>query len=191
MIERLSIGTLAAAILPTIIATGCATTANPTPEVSGVTPHSISINGTVEETESDANAAQIRVLGSPLTTMSVLMQVYKELNIPIGTMNTTAGLVGNSSLAVPSHKLAGKSISSYLYCGQESMLGLRTDLDDVIVSILSTAVKAGDSATVVTTELKGWARPTGNSSNAVPCESNGTLEHQINIRVASALAAGA
>jgi hypothetical protein len=190
MSDRLTARLLGAALVPTL-AMACATTTTNTPEVSGASLHSMAINGNVVETERAANAAQITVTGRPVAAMSVLMRIYGDLKIPIGTMNPSTGLIGNSSLAVPSHKLAGKSLSDFLDCGSESSLGLRTDLDDVIVSILSTAVASGDSATLVTTELQGWARPTGNSSNAVPCQSNGTLEHQINIKVASALAAGA
>jgi hypothetical protein len=146
------------------------------------------INGKTIDMTDAATGQQIRVKGPPLTVLSALTQIYSDMKIPIATMITATGQIGNLNLAVPTHRLNGKYLSTYLNCGQESMSGSRADLGDVTISIMSKAVADGDTASLVTTDLKGWARPVGSSSNVVPCQTNGILEHDINIKLAQAMA---
>jgi hypothetical protein len=196
MKRRLSFSVLAPATLsmPAILGCilGCASsgTPTPTPDPGTVTSRSMAINGVVVETNDVASGQQIVVRGTPGAAMTALAQIYADMKIPIATMSPATGQIGNLSLPVPNHRLNGKSLSTYVNCGQEAMSGSRADLGDVTVSIISRAVASGDTASVVTTDVKGWARPVGTSSNIVPCETTGALEHDINVKLAVARASG-
>lgn len=171
----------------------CATTGSSTPDdnSNAVTSRSIEVNGTISETNDIGSGQKIQVRGTPIAAVSALAEIYNDLKIPIGTMAATSGQIGNSSLRVPSHRIGGKWLSDYLNCGMEQMTVNRADASDVSISIMSTAVAVGDSASNVTTTLSGFASSVGSSSNTVPCQSTGALEHQINVRLAVALAKSA
>ena len=190
MKRRFSFSVLAAPTLPTLVALGCASTSTPTPDPGDVTSRSMAVNGVVVETTDVASGQQITVRGTPRTAMTALAQIYSDMKIPLGTMTVATGQIGNINLPVPNHRLNGKPLSTYLNCGQESMSGSRADMSDVTISVLSRAVADGDTASVVTTDVKGWARPVGTNSNIVPCETTGALEHDINIKLAVILASG-
>jgi hypothetical protein len=188
---RPSLRVLLAALSPALVAIGCASTSTSSPDVNGVTSRTIEVNGHTVETNYQATGQEIQARGTPLAVMSALTTIYTDMQIPISTMQTSTGQLGNLNLRVPSHKLVGKPLSSYLNCGQEQMSGSRADLGDVTISVMSRAVAINDTTVNVTTNLEGWARPIGESSNVVPCQSTGTLEHLINVRVALAMASGA
>ena len=120
--------------------------------------------------------------------MSALAQIYGDLKIPIGTMVTATGQIGNANLPVPSHRIGGKWLSDYINCGQEQAGVNRADAADITISVMSKAVALGDTASDVTTNVAGWARPIGQSTNIVPCQTTGALEHVINVRLALAMA---
>jgi hypothetical protein len=191
MHSRPSLRVLVALLVPLAGATGCATTSNPTPEANGVTSRSVEVNGTVVETNDIATGQVIHVRGTPVAAMSALAQIYSDLKIPIGTMVTTTGQIGNNNYNVPSHRLGTKWLSDYLNCGQEQASGARADAADVTISVMSKAVAVGDTASDVTTNVAGWARSIGSSTNIVPCQTTGALEHDINLRLALAMAKGA
>jgi len=130
----------------------------------------------------------VGVKGSPVEAMTALTQIYAQMQIPIATMVQDAGQIGNQNLRLAAHRLHGHMISFYLNCGQESMVGSRADLDDVTISVL-TNVRTRDSVTVIGTTVRGWARPSGTSSNAVDCESTGELEKAIGTQAQNALGA--
>jgi hypothetical protein len=188
MNRRRSFSLSAAATVPILAVFGCASTSTPSPDPGDVTSRSMVVNGVVTETKDVASGQQITVRGTPRTAMTALAQIYSDMNIPLGTMTVATGQIGNINLPVPNHRLNGKPLSTYLNCGQESMSGSRADLGDVTISVLSRAVADGDTASVVTTDVKGWARPVGTSSNIVPCETTGALEHDINVKLAVILA---
>lgn len=192
MRRRLSVRALLTAISPALVAVGCASTSTPSPsqDVNGVTSRTMEIYGRTVETNYMATGQEIKVRGTPLSVMSALTQIYTDMKIPIATMQTSTGQLGNLNLRIPSHKLVGKPLSEYLNCGQEQMSGSRADLGNVTVSVMSRVIATTDSTATVTTNLEGWARPVGESSNVVPCQSTGTLEHLINVRTALAMASG-
>ncbi len=139
------------------------------------------------ETTDVSGADFVPVKGSPVDAITALAQIYGQLKIPIGTMNTGAGQIGTQNLHVPSHRLGTRMLSEYLNCGQESMMGSRADLDDVTITVMTTVKQDRDSTTVVGTEVSGWARPTGTSSNGVDCQSTGELERAIATKLQTAL----
>jgi hypothetical protein len=139
------------------------------------------------ETTDVSSADFVPVKGSPADAMTALTQIYGQLKIPIGIMNTGAGQIGTQNLRVPSHRIGTRMLSDYLNCGQESMTGSRADLDDVTITTMTTVRQDRDSTTVVGTQVSGWARPTGTSSNGVDCQSTGELERTIATKLQSTL----
>lgn len=173
---------------------GCASTGNTTP-APGDPPvdrvvavdqngHSVHTTDSYTGTEAQVHAPQ----GSAIAALS---QIYPDLGIPIGTLVSSAGQIGNTSYRVPGHRLKTMQLSRLLECGQESVTGARADIDEVTIDVLSTVKPAGDTASVVTTFVSATARPLGTSSDPVVCSSNGALERMINDRLAKALGSSA
>ncbi len=164
---------------------GCASAGHPHSEITDSTPRTVvtSQTGQVLQTTDVSSAREIKVAASADAVMTALAQVYTELNIPIGTLQTGARRIGNANFRVVSHSLGGRQVSAFLDCGQSPPFGNRADQSSVTISILSTVVATGDSTSVLTTELGGQARSLAASTEAVRCQSTGVLEGQINIRV--------
>ena len=142
-----SVRLMVTVLCPVLAAIACASTtgSTPTPDVNGVTSRTMEINGRTVETNYQATGQEIRVRGTPLAVMSALAQIYTDMKIPVATMQTSTGQLGNMNLRVPSHNLVGKSLSTYLNCGQEQMSASRADLGDVTISVLSKATAASDT----------------------------------------------
>jgi hypothetical protein len=183
-------------LLPASTLVGCATTSNPAPDTNGVTVHSNETTvskgsgerGMTVVTNDVNGGSQIHVSGTPMAAMSALAQIYSDLKIPIGTMATSTGQIGNSNYTVPSHEIGGNALSRYLNCGLDPTSTPRADAGVVTISVMSTAVAIGDTASVVTTTVSGSARPINDSSNRVTCQTTGGLERRINTRLAVAMA---
>ena len=123
--------------------------------------------------------------------MATLSQVYPDLGIPIGTMVSGTGQIGNTNYRVPGHRLKTTQLSRIIECGQESVSGGRADVDEITLNVLSTVKPVGDSGSVVSTVLTATARPQGTSSDPVHCATSGALERMINDRVVKALGGSA
>jgi hypothetical protein len=177
------------ALVLSLGALGCASSSNKPPDVYSATPRVVvtSQTGQITETTDMATSRQIKVLASPDAVFTALAQVYSELNIPIGTLQTSSRRIGNTNFRVINHSVAGRPLSAFLDCGQSAMYGNRADQSTVTISILSTVVAIGDSTSQVTTELEGQARPLGESTEAIHCQSKGILEGRINVRVVTLL----
>jgi hypothetical protein len=184
------IHSLVPAVVVTLACVACASSSS-TPETT-ITTRTLSSPGnrpieTTDITGSDA----VRVKGSRLDAMSALAQIYSDLEIPVAMMSPDAGQIGNQRLRLMNHRLHGRALSTYINCGQESMAGNRADMDEVTLTILSTARVDRDSVTAVSTLVQGWARPSGTSSNAVDCQSTGEIEKAIATRLQTALGVAA
>jgi hypothetical protein len=171
-------GSLVAAVAA-IMSSACASTGASDPGTSINTRTLSSPGNRMVETTDITSGEQVRVKGSVSDAMSALAQFYGDMQIPIGTMVSEAGQIGNQHLRLMTHRLHGRPLSYYLDCGQESMMGSRSDLDEVTMSLMSTARMGKDSVTAVTTLVGGFARPSGTSSNPVDCQSTGQLEKMI------------
>lgn len=139
--------------------------------------------GQITETTDLPTSQQIKVQASADAVLTALAQVYSELKVPLGTLQTGARRIGNANFPVTMHSLAGRPMSAFLDCGQSPPFGNRADQSAVTISIISTVVAIGDSASQVTTELQGQARGLGTSTEAIHCQSTGVLEGRINVRV--------
>jgi hypothetical protein len=173
-------GSLIAAVAAIMSAAACASTGTSSDSGTTITTRTLSSPGNrVVETTDVTGGDEILVKASPSETMSALTQIYGDLQVPIGTMIPEHGQIGNLHLRLPTHRLHGHLLSYYLNCGQESMVGLRADMDDVTMSVLSTVRTGKDNVTRVATTVTAFARPSGTSSNPVDCESTGALEKAI------------
>jgi hypothetical protein len=180
---RPAVSTLVACI--SCVACASTSTNDPGPQIT--TRQLSSPGARVIETTDFNGADEVRVKGSQFDAMTALTQIYGELGIPIATMVPDAGQIGNQRLRIPNHRLHNHLLSTYLNCGQESMAGLRADMDEVTISILSTVRVGRDSVTTVGTMVQGSSRPTGTSSSGVTCESTGALEKAIATRLGTVL----
>ncbi len=160
---------------------------NPSPNTTIVTRQLTSPGNRPIETTDVTGADMVPVKGSPLEALTALTQIYANLQIPIATMVQDAGQIGNLNFRPATHRLHGHPLSFYVNCGSESMVGARADLDEVTLSVISTARVGADSVTEVGTMVQGYARPSGTSSNAVDCESTGQMEKAIADQLKSAL----
>ncbi|MFI5250254.1 MAG: hypothetical protein ACHQTF_09790 [Gemmatimonadales bacterium] len=181
-----------AASLPAVLA-ACASSGAPSPDDHPPTDRIVATdpNGRVIHTTDYYNGTEATFHAPPSSVMATLSQVYPDLGIPVGTMVSTTGQVGNTNYRVPGHRLKAVQLSRILECGTESMSGSLADIDEVTISVLSTIKPVGDSGSVVSTFLTGTARPLGTSSDAVQCATNGVLERMINDRVVKALGGSA
>jgi len=185
----LPLSPLASRLTVCFIAAACASS-NSTPSEGGttITTRTLSSPGSrIIETTDVSGAEEIQVKGTRFDAMTALTQIYGDLQIPIATMIPDAGQIGNQHLRILNHRLHGHLLSFYLNCGQESMVGARADLDDVTLSVLSTARTGTGQVTSVGTMVQGWARPNGTSSNPVDCQSTGELEKAVASRLQNAL----
>lgn len=171
----------------------CASSGTPSPDEHTPTDRIVATDATGHalHTTDYYNGTEARINAPPSSVMAVLSQVYPDLGIPVGTMVSTTGQIGNTNYRVPGHRLKTVQLSRVLECGQESVSGSRADVDEVVINVISTIKPVGDSASVVSTFLTATARPLGTSSDAVQCATNGALERMINDRVVKALGGSA
>jgi hypothetical protein len=129
-----------------------------------------------------------RITASPSSVMETLENVYPDLGIPLGTLMTSTGQIGNRSYRVPGHRLKTIQLSRILDCGAGSLVGIPADVEQVTINVVSTIKAATDSGSVVNTYLSATARGYTSSNDAVHCSSNGMLERMINERLIKELA---
>jgi hypothetical protein len=175
------------------VLTACASTSTPTPDEHNPTERIVGTDqsGRMIHTTDYYSGTEARINAPPSSVMAVLSQVYPDLGIPIATMVTTTGQVGNTNYRVPGHRLKTMPLSRILDCGQESVSGTRADVDEITLNVMSTIKPVGDSGSVVSTYVSALARPFGTSSDPVTCASSGALENIINDRVVKALGGSA
>ena len=169
---------------------GCASTGNSTP-APGDPPVdrvvAVDQNGRSIHTTDTYTGTEAQLHASRASVIAALSQIYPDLGIPVGTLVSATGQIGNTNYRVPGHRLKTMQLSRLLECGQESVTGARADIDEVTINVLSTVKPAGDTASVVTTFVGASARPLGTSSDPVVCSSSGALERMINDRLVKAL----
>ena len=171
----------------------CASSGTPSPDEHAPTQRIVATggNGQVIQTTDYYSGTQALVHAPPSSVMALLSQVYPDLGIPIGTLVTDNGQIGNRSYRVPGHRLKTMQLSRILDCGQESVAVSRADVDDITLDVLSTIKPVGDTGSVINTYVSATARPFGTSTDPVTCASSGALERTINERVVKALGGSA
>jgi hypothetical protein len=171
----------------------CASGGVPTPDEHSPTDRIVAVdaNGRTIHTNDYYSGTEARIHAPPSSVMAALSEIYPALGIPIGTMVTASGQIGNTNYRVPGHRLKTTPLSEILQCGTESLTGSRADVDDITLEAISTIKPAGDTGSVVSTYVSAIARPFGTSSDPVTCQSSGGLERTINERLAKALGGSA
>lgn len=118
-----------------------------------------------------ANSATVAY---PLASVwRALAWVYDSLSIPVGTIDPSQHLIGNTSLKLR-HRLGQTRLSRYIDCGS-AQASPSADTYDVQLSIL-TRLQPSDSGTMVSTTIDAMARPADIRGDYVHCSTNGVLE---------------
>lgn len=104
-----------------------------------------------------------------------LVASYQAMEIPLGTLNRPAGVLGNTKLVV-TRRLAGQRLSQLLNCGATVVGAPVADSHRIEVSVLSelTAVSATESS--LQTRLTAQALSGGTSTAPIQCVSSGAFE---------------
>lgn len=104
-----------------------------------------------------------------------LVASYQAMEIPLGTVNRPAGVLGNTKLVV-TRRLAGQRLSQLLNCGATVVGAPVADSHRIEVSVLSelTAVSATESS--LQTRLTAQALSGGTSTAPIQCVSSGAFE---------------
>lgn len=167
----------------------CASTGTPSPDDHAPTDRVVITdqNGHSIHTTDYYSGTEAHIRASQASVMATLSQIYPDVGVPVGTLVSTAGEIGNQNYRVPGHRLKNLQLSQVLDCGQESVSGSRADVDEITLNVLSTVKPAGDSGSVVSTFVTATARPFGTSSDPVTCATSGALERLINDRLVKAL----
>jgi hypothetical protein len=119
----------------------------------------------------NANSATVAF---PLASVwRALPWVFDSLSIPIGTVDPTQHVIGNSGLKV--RRRLGKSpLSRFIDCGT-AQASPSADTYDVQLSVLTQA-QPSDSGTMLSTTVDAVARPADMRGDYIHCSSNGVLE---------------
>jgi hypothetical protein len=178
---------LLAIILPALA--GCGTVGEPVADRIQTAPSM----GTIRETEgtvyfpqgTDVRAFSATAEASPDEAWRAAMEVYRSMEIPIGVIDQSAGVLGNRDLAVR-RRLAGQPMTEFLDCGR-SVTGPAASTHQIHLSILTSVRAAAAGGTELRTQLQATARQPGSSSPPTQCASTGRLEqriaHQIQLRL--------
>jgi hypothetical protein len=178
---------LLATILPALV--GCGTSGEPVADRIRTAPSM----ATIRETEgtvyfpqgTDVRAFSATAEGRPEEAWRAAVEVYRALEIPIGVVDQSAGVLGNRDLAVR-RRLAGQPMTDFLECGR-SVTGPVASTHQIQISILTSVRPAATGGTELRTQVQATARQPGSSSPPTQCASTGRLEqriaHQIQLRL--------
>jgi hypothetical protein len=116
--------------------------------------------------------------GTPFQVHRALVEVYKELKIPLVIQDSLRGQVGHSGL--PLKRIDGKRMSHYVGCGH-GMTGPYADIHRVTVALVSWAYPQGRDSTAVRTGVFAGAVDVaeGSSSLPRPCLTTGMFEERV------------
>ncbi len=109
-----------------------------------------------------------------------VLAVYRELDVPMTTVNVEARLVGAVEERIR-REFAGSRVSRWLRCGS-SMAGEFADRYEVYVTLVTQVEPTGERPRLLT-HLRGVATQGQVSGHPVRCTSEGRLEREIFQRV--------
>ena len=136
------------------------------------------------------NAASVTTIQAPVERVwAVLPAVYEQLQIPVGTIDPSARVIGNRKLQSKSGRIAGQRASSYLSCGSTAIGGPVADSYQVNGSLITSLQPGQAGSTQVQTSLEASATQRGVSSAPVRCATTGQLEQRIATLIQQQLAA--
>lgn len=126
-----------------------------------------------------------RVIDAPVDRVwDALGAVYEELEIPVGELDRSRGLMGNAGFRA--RRIAGRRMAEYVDCGH-GVAGPKANEYAVRVALFTT-VRAHERGTELVTDMDATARPRDVSGGTIHCTSEGQLEALIVQRVEGRLA---
>lgn len=132
----------------------------------------------IERTRSDRSRSETLPV-SAREIWSVLPGVYRELEIPVGTMDSQRMMYGNTRHRV-SRRLADRRLSTYFRCGRSGGFGGEiADAAPLTLSVLTTITGRGaedDEEATVRTVAAAETRGADGTSALRECTSTGALE---------------
>lgn len=145
-----------------------------------------SVFGTIT---TDATVTAVRYVSSVNReqAMRALVAAYQKLGIEATLVDPPGGRIGNPRFEVRG-RLNGKTISTYLSCG-ETLTTNRANTARVSISLVS-VVTPQTAESVIATRLDSVAvdRADGNSTDIQPCHTTGLLERELHNAAGLALA---
>lgn len=128
-------------------------------------------------TDRETRVVSSTVSLSPDRVWPALMEAYRDLGIPLGSIDTAARTLGNPALAAQG-QLAGASVSTYLNCGT-LLGGPIANTRQVRMSIMNSLHPVGTDSTRIETRVTGSAVDPSSSASPATCTTTGELERRI------------
>jgi len=158
-------------------ACGATTSGNASPSGVDVTVISTELGEYRIERPRQADGHSVRMSASAGDVFSVLPSVYRDLGIPLGTVDTNRFILGNTEHRA-SRRIAGVRMSRFFRCGRSGGFGAElADAGPVRISIISRVDADGADGARIRTDTSAEARSTDGTSTArSACASTGLLE---------------
>lgn len=137
---------------------------------------------------SSEGASRSSVAYAPDKVWDVLKAVYDSLSIPVGTVDPTRRLIGNTGFKA--HQRLGKTLlSRYIDCGKAQGFP-SADSYDVYLSITTHVQPGSNGTSTVSTLVEAAGRPMAFSGEYTRCSTLGSLESAITDGVRKRLSTG-
>ena len=169
--------------------TACATSH---PESSRPTTESVRVMGASTDVgirmSASEGASRATIAYSPDKVWDVLKSVYDSLSIPVGTVDPTRRLLGNTGFKA--HQRLGKtSLGRYIDCGKTQGFP-SADSYDIYLSITTHVQPGSNGTSTLSTLVEAAGRPMAFSGEYTRCSTLGTLESAITDAVRKRLSKG-
>lgn len=122
-----------------------------------------------------ADVGRRTVPASPTAVWGVLADVFDQLEIDVGYVDASAGVMGNEGSRV--RRIEGVRLSRWLDCGMGSVQAV-ADSHQVTLAVMVQLLPTENGTTVQTT-VDAAARDRSQSSGSLHCVSHGRLEQRI------------
>lgn len=126
---------------------------------------------------SETVASADSVVATVAQVWSVLPEVYDDLGIPLGGIDTRNRLLGSTRFQP--RRIGGSRLSRYLDCGSGVGVASYADTYAVTMSAVTHVAAGDDGRAIVQTQVHAVAEPKAVSGDRVFCTSKGTLERRI------------
>ena len=157
-------------------------TAEPTRSTTSITSTgatSVAGNNTTTLTLSrDTRGTVNMVAAPPEEVWAALPGVFRELDIPIGTLDAERRVLGNAEFQA-ARKLAGEALSTWVRCGNDAFGRPLANSHRLTLSLLTYLSPGESTGTIMETRLEASAADPGQSTAPVECTSTGKLEERI------------
>jgi hypothetical protein len=132
----------------------------------------------VRTTRNDAASLETSVAATAERAFLLLPEVYESVVVPVNTVLSDTRVAGVRDAPAP-RNLNKLPLSRYIDCGAGATGVNKADTYAVRLTALSRVTAAGDSGSVVVTQVSAVAKPM-TSGGDVACASTGRLERVIN-----------